>query len=138
MGFIAIGGEHFLGRHGGTGVSVVRQALLGIVDAPKTRSGERRQALSHTGDLLVVRGVQIVHRSQPSVIPHEGEAAADIARYPLVGMMVVVVMMMGELVRYGGYGWQGLQRGEGGVGAAHTHARWGVTRHGHGGVQCPR
>lgn len=104
VGFKTVGGEHLLGGHGGTGVGVVGQ-LLGVVYAPQTRPGERRQALPHAGDILVVGAVEIVHGSQPPVIPHEGEAAADVARYPLVRMMMMVVVVMGEFVGHGGDRW---------------------------------
>lgn len=53
----------------------------------------------------MVGGVEIVHRSQTPLVPHEGEAATHIPRDPLVVMVVVVVVVMvRELVRDGGDG----------------------------------
>lgn len=106
------GGEHLLTRHGGTGMSVGRNASLGRVYAGQTGTRQRGEALAHAGILVMICGIQTVHRRQTPVLSHQREAAADISGDPLVGMrvrmmgmVVVVVVMMGiELVGYGGDG----------------------------------
>lgn len=105
------GGEHLLTRHGGTGMSVGRDAGLGRVYAGQTGAGQRGEALAHAGILVMICGIQTVHRRQTPVLAHQREAAADISGDPLVrvrvrmmGMGVVVVMMGRKLVGHGGDG----------------------------------
>ena len=115
VGFEAVGGEHFVGGHGGTRVGIMWEPLLGVVDAAQTGAGKGREALAHAGHVLVVGGIEVIHRGQPALVPHEREATAHVACQALVVVRVVVVVvvmvMVGELVRDGGDGRQRLQRG---------------------------
>ncbi len=96
------GGEHLLTGHGGTRMSVGRDAGLGRVYAGQTGARQRGEALAHAGILVMICGIQTVHRRQTPVLSHQREAAADISGDPLVWMrvrmmgMVVVVVMMGR------------------------------------------
>lgn len=104
------GGEHLFPRHGGTGMSVGRNAGLGRVYAGQTGTRQRGEALAHARILVMICGIQTVHRRQTPVLAHQREAAADISGDPLVCMrvrmmgMVVVVMMGRKLVGHGGDG----------------------------------
>lgn len=96
------GSEHLLTRHGGTGMSVRRDAGLRCVYAGQTGTRQRGETLAHAGILVMIRGIQTVHGRQTPVLAHQRETAADVSGDPLVGMrvrmvrMVVVVVVMGR------------------------------------------
>lgn len=115
VGFKAIWGEHLVGGHSRAGMSIVGKSLLGVVNAAQTGAREGREALAHASHVLVVGGIEVIHRGQPALIPHKCETTAHVARQALVVVWVVVVMvvvmMVRELVGHGGDGRQRLQRG---------------------------
>lgn len=103
------GGEHLLTRHGGTGMSVGRNTGLGRMYAGQTGTRQRGETLAHAWILVMICGIQTVHRCQTPVLSHQRETAADIPGDPLVRMRVrmvgmVVVMVGRKLVGHGGDG----------------------------------
>lgn len=87
-------------------IGAVAEAAIAVHGGAQARTrGGRGQALGH-GQVFAVGVVEV--GAEASVLTHEGEAADDIAD----GQARVVVMVMVELVV------EGLQRGQGGVGAA--------------------
>lgn len=118
-------------------VTIGAESLLGAVQRPET-VGQGGKRLPHTGHVFGVVAIEVAHGSEASVVPHQGEAAADIPGCESLvrRMMVSMWVWMVKFLRDGGYGGQVLQRRQRGVGAAQAHP--GVARHGHRRMQGAR
>lgn len=129
VGLEAPRGEHLVVREVSSG-AVCAQSLLGAVQRPDTVR-QRGQGLPHAGHVFGIVAIEVTHRGEASVVPHQGEAAADVPSCESLvrRMMVSMWVWMVKFLRHGGYGGQVLQRRQRGIGAAQAHP--GVTRHGH-------